>query len=184
VTDTYTEVNDCMDDILFINKYPLILRKRVGKAVNNLRDAIETSHAPGNVFEWVKRYRSRGKRSMAHWCGTHLELIPFVEELDEAFKALHAYDPKEYVSIDEFMKIRGLAAKKGGEASAQKSRALKALTIRLYEAGGEWTSLSKARDEIWPQVKAEAVGLGRPMTDSRGPKTVYDWLREYKKSVR
>jgi hypothetical protein len=72
-------------------------------------------------------------------------------------------------------------ARKGGNASAEKMRTIKAFAVKLFD-DGTWKNTSAAAVAIWDQVKAESVRLGRPLTDTRGPQSLYGWLLKHKKT--
>lgn len=74
---------------------------------------------------------------------------------------------------------RKQTAKNAGKASAQAWDEIRKFAFAQYDIG-DWGSCLQARDAIWPKVKAESIRLNRPMTDTRGPKTLYDWLLKHK----
>ena len=76
-------------------------------------------------------------------------------------------------------KVNASAASKKGK---QKSEQIKDYAIELFKSG-TWKNPSQARFKLWPQVKAKSVELGKPLTDSQGPITLYKWLLKYQKST-
>jgi len=166
-----------------IAAHPRVLRKGVIDALNRLEAAIQAVGAPGEFLYWLRRYRNRKENSAVPWYGIYCDLPPYVERLDAAFVAFREYREEDYVCCDARKNVRTSFAKSGGDSSAESVNQLKKFATDLFDAE-HWESVSKARHAIWPKVKDESKRLGRPLTDTRGPATLYEWLLHHKKTIR
>jgi len=70
--------------------------------------------------------------------------------------------------------------RKGGNQRAKKYKPIEDFAVALFDAR-KWKSINKAKDQLWPQVKAKSKELSREMTDDTGPETLYKWLRAHAK---
>lgn len=105
------------------------------------------------------------------------------QNLRKALTKLEKENPVVCVGVDLGQIIgRTLKASDAGKKSKTKIELVKAYAIDLFAAGA-WKSTRKARDELWPQVQAEAKRMGWAVTTTQGPETLYQWLLEHKKST-
>ncbi len=77
--------------------------------------------------------------------------------------------------------VSTLNASANSMRAKQKKAGIEMFACGLYEEKKPWVSRANARDRLWPQVQAEAVRLGTPLTDTSGPTTLYRWLSHYDK---
>lgn len=72
--------------------------------------------------------------------------------------------------------------RKAARASREPFNKIRALTLSLYTKR-EWPSKAAAAREIYPVVAKRAQELGRPLSEQRGQKTVYDWICKHSASM-
>jgi hypothetical protein len=75
-------------------------------------------------------------------------------------------------------------ASAGGKKRQEKGALVKAFAIEKYEKGGTWKTTRQASFALWSEVENEAKRVGRPMTTTQGPTTIYGWLLRHKNSTR
>lgn len=103
------------------------------------------------------------------------------QNLRKALTKLEKENPVVWVGVDLGQIIgRTLKASEAGKKSKGKIELVKAYATGLYDTG-TWKSTRNARDQLWPQVLAEAKRVGWAVSLSEGPETLYKWLLEHKK---
>lgn len=75
-----------------------------------------------------------------------------------------------------------LSASSGGSKGKAKTNQVRDYAIQRYRQG-KWANPSQARHALWPDVQKEAKRLGTALSETRGPITLYEWLRKAKKST-
>ena len=75
-----------------------------------------------------------------------------------------------------------LSASSSGSKGKAKTNQVRDYAVRRY-LQGKWANPSQARHALWPDVQAEAKRLGTALSVTRGPITLYEWLRKAKKST-
>ena len=73
-------------------------------------------------------------------------------------------------------------ASAGGKKRQEKGALVKAFAIQQYDLG-TWKSTRQASLALWPSVEVKAQQIGRPMTSTQGPATLYGWLLAHNKST-
>ena len=152
------------------------------------RDFGAWAAAPG--WSWAEGYALFALLKVA-------EALPYLERepLIAAECALEAMEAVCYADVlalhkdserdlqKQLASHRSALAKKGANARHdQTTRPLKAKAIELYESK-KWRSDMQAARHIYRELKQfiEAKGIPFRFSSERGPKTICDWLRAYRK---
>lgn len=130
-----------------------------------------------------------------HWFAFADELMG-EHKVNDALELLHeAYDAlalahglsmhkagEEYGLELQAAEMRNSFAVMGANARHQKSRAIKAEAIRLYQEK-KWPSARQAAKQITPQIRAFCTAHGfAPLSSDRELQTIYGWILESSKT--
>lgn len=90
--------------------------------------------------------------------------------VDRIKKIVNTRDEKEFISR---------RAKINAGKRHEKTYKIQDEAIRLYKSKKRWRSTRNAASIIYPDVAEYAKKIGQPLSQDRGPKTIYDYLRAY-----
>lgn len=102
------------------------------------------------------------------------------KSLRAAVAKLHRQHPIVGIAVDLGQRVeKTLSASAASKKGKEKANQIKDYAIGLFRSG-TWKNPSQARHALWPQVRAKAIELGKPLTDTQGPETLYQWLLAHK----